>query len=169
MKNKFIDIIEQYLDSAGISYVYRDDCDAYEIKTKNSTDKLKETEIMISIDDEYILTYSFLFFSKEIVDKGRFLRLLNKINLNIENAQFIYIANSNGIDCVSSIRSYNTIPSIEMIKDSFCSVKRLMEKFSDTITGVAEGEFLSDSALDELLKGESSDGVVYPIETAKSN
>lgn len=163
MQNKFIDIIERYLDTIGAIYCYRDDCDAYEVKIKNASSKLKETEIMISFDDEYILIYGFLFFRKEIVDKGQFLRLLNKINLNVENAQLICMADLNGVDYVSSIKCCNTTPSIEMIEDSFCSVKRLMEKFSDIITGVAEGEFLSDSDLNELLKGESSDGNIYPI------
>ena len=163
MQNKFIDIIERYLDSIEVNYVFREDCDAYEIKIKNVNDNRKETEIMISFDDEYILIYGFLFFRKEIVDKGQFLRLLNKINLNVENAQLIYIVDLNGVDYVSSIKCCNTTPSIEMIEDSFCSVKRLIEKFGDTIMGVAEGEFLSDSAINELLKGESSDGNIYPI------
>ncbi len=161
MFNESKEVVQHFLEETKWDYQFIEDRDTFEVMCIKEDSPVHNHEILITIDDSNMLFYTFLFFEDELSDKGEFFKMLNKINLNIENAQFIYNAEINGMECRSHIFSYDIIPSFEMIEDSFNAVKRLAEKFSAVIKNVAEGKYLTQPVLEALLYGESNDGVVY--------
>ena len=161
MFNESKEAVQHFLEETKANYQFVEDRDTFEVKCIRNGSPVHNQEVFITIDDYHMLFYTFLFFDNELSEKGEFFMMLNKINVNIENARFIYNAEINGIECRSHIFCYDIIPSLEMIEDSFNAVKRLAEKFSAVIKNVAEGEFLTQPVLEALLHGESSDGVVY--------
>lgn len=153
--------IQQFLEENNVKYQIIENSDTFEVSYTTENETLKKPEILISMTNDCIVFYEFLFLDNELYDKGEFLRMLNKVNLNIGIGKFVYNNKTNGIEYSSYITCCDKVPTFEMIEDSFNAVKRLMIKFSTVMKNAAEGKYLTQEAFDELLISESNDGVVY--------
>lgn len=156
-----IDIVGSHLKSLDIEAYFNEETDSFDVindKNNNGDD----SDIWFTINESCILVSFFIKKFNMNPDKtGNFLMLINKININIDNVQFVYSFDNASIWCRSFINCTGIQPSKEMIYDSYLCVIEAAHKYGAIIIDAVKEVDIPEFLLDNLLKDESKDGIVY--------